>query len=90
MNVHKMKAAEREEYYIIIMLIQKMLKGTLPVLDWINSTKAYSSPYGNYIDLRGDSLDFCYRSGIGTGPISPEDFTRFNECYVDTCLRGGD
>lgn len=72
------------------MLIQKMLKGALPVLDLGNNTKPYSSPYSNYIDLRADSPDFCYVSWIRTGPISPEDFIHFNECYVDSCLRGGD
>lgn len=72
------------------MLIQKMLKGALPVLDLGNNTKPYSSAYSNHINLRGDSPDFCYVSRIGTGPISPEDFIYFNECYVDTCHREGD
>lgn len=67
-----------------------MLKGISSVLDLSSNTKPYSSPYSNYIDLRGDSHDFCYISRIGTHPISPEDFMHFHECYVDTCLRGRD
>lgn len=67
-----------------------MLKGAVPILDMGNNTKPYSSPRSNYIDLIGDSPDFCCVSRIRTSPISPEDFIHFNEYYVDTCLGGGE